>query len=82
MCIHFGAVKVVHSKSSDKHESSLTLRVALNKSWHRLIAWQIGITRFNTAYFSTMIGLSLGAVWGTPMLACLSKQVMFGVHTP
>ena len=31
MCIHFGAVKVVHSKSSDKHESSLTLRVALNK---------------------------------------------------
>ena len=29
-------VKVVHSKSSDKHESSLTLRVALNKSWHRL----------------------------------------------
>ena len=22
---------------SDKHESSLTLRVALNKSWHRLI---------------------------------------------
>ena len=34
MCIHFGAVKVVHSKSSDKHESSLTLRVTLNKSWH------------------------------------------------
>ena len=31
------AVKVVHSKSSDKHEPSLTLRVALNKSWHRLI---------------------------------------------
>ena len=37
MCIHFGAVKVVHSKSSDKLESSLTLRVALNNSWHRLI---------------------------------------------
>ena len=36
-CIHFAAVRVVHSKSSDKHESSLTLRVALNKSWHRLI---------------------------------------------
>ena len=34
---HFGAVKVVHSKSSDKHESSLTLIVALNKSWHRLV---------------------------------------------
>ena len=33
MCIHFGAVKVVHSKH-DKHESSLTLRVALNKRWH------------------------------------------------
>ena len=32
MCIHFGAVKVVHSKSNDKHESSLSLRVALNKS--------------------------------------------------
>ena len=32
MYIHFGAVKVVHSKSRDKHESSLTLRVALNKS--------------------------------------------------
>ena len=31
MCIHFGAVKVVHSKSSDKHESSLTLRVALSE---------------------------------------------------
>ena len=25
MCIRFGAVKVIHSKSSDKHESSLTL---------------------------------------------------------
>ena len=37
MCIDFGAVKVVHSKSSDKHESSLTLRVALNKSWHMQI---------------------------------------------
>ena len=37
MCIHFGAIKVVHSKNSDKHESSLTLRVTLNKSWHRLI---------------------------------------------
>ena len=24
MCIHFGAVKVVHSNSSDKRESSLT----------------------------------------------------------
>ena len=33
MCIHFGAVKVVHSKSSDKRESSLTLRVAVNKSY-------------------------------------------------
>ena len=32
MCIHFGAVKIVNSKSSDKHEPSLTLRVALNKS--------------------------------------------------
>ena len=32
MCIHFGVVKVVHSMSSGKHESSLTLRVALNKS--------------------------------------------------
>ena len=42
MCTHFGAVKVVHSKSSDKHESSLTLRVALNKSWHRLIHWWLG----------------------------------------
>ena len=31
------AVKVVHFKSSDKHESSLSLRVVLNKSWHRLI---------------------------------------------
>ena len=30
-------VKVVRSKSSDKHESSPTLRVALHKSWHRLI---------------------------------------------
>ena len=29
---HFVAVKVVHSKSSDKLESSLTLRVALSKS--------------------------------------------------
>ena len=29
--------KLSISKSSDKHESSLTLRVALNKSWHRLI---------------------------------------------
>ena len=37
MCIHFGAVKVIHLKNSDKHESSLTLRVTLNKSWHRLI---------------------------------------------
>ena len=37
MCIHFGAVKVVHSRSSDKHESSLTLGVALNKSWHRMV---------------------------------------------
>ena len=36
-CIHFGVVKVVHSNSSDKHEFSLTLRVALNKSCHRLI---------------------------------------------
>ena len=36
-CIHFGAVKVVHFKSSDKLESSLSLRVGLNKSWHRLI---------------------------------------------
>ena len=31
------AVKVVHFKSSDKLESSLSLRVGLNKSWHRLI---------------------------------------------
>ena len=33
MCIRFGTVRVVHSKSSDKHESSLILKVALNKSW-------------------------------------------------
>ena len=32
VCIHFVAFKVVHSKSSDKLESSLTLRVALSKS--------------------------------------------------
>ena len=42
MCIHFGGAKVVHSKSSDKHESSQTLRVALNKSCHRLILRYIG----------------------------------------
>ena len=45
MSIHFGTVKVVHSKSSGKHESSLTLRVALNKSWHGLIFeihWWLG----------------------------------------
>jgi len=32
MGIRFGVVKVVYSKSSDKLESSLTSRVALNKS--------------------------------------------------
>ena len=31
MCNHFGAVKVVQSKSSDKHESNQTLRGALKK---------------------------------------------------
>ena len=44
MCIHFGAVKVVHSKSSEKHEPRLILRVALNKSWHRLI-WDTLVVR-------------------------------------
>ena len=34
MCIHFGAVKLVHSKGSDKHESSLTLKVTEQK-----LAW-------------------------------------------
>ena len=48
MCIHFGAVKVVHSKSSDKHESSLTLRVALNKSWHRLISDTLAVRTLPT----------------------------------
>ena len=33
----FPAVKIVHFNSSDKHEPSLTLTVALDKSWHRLI---------------------------------------------
>jgi len=31
------SVKVVHFKTSDKYESSLTLRVALNNCWHALI---------------------------------------------
>ena len=35
--IDFGAVKVVHSKSSVKREPSLTLRMPLNKSWPTLI---------------------------------------------
>ena len=30
----FWSVKVVHSNTSDKHDSSLTLSVALNKSCH------------------------------------------------
>ena len=45
MCIDFDAVHVVHFKSSDKHKPSLTLRVALNKSWPRLIwntHWWLG----------------------------------------
>ena len=33
----FGAVQVVHFESGDKHDPSVTLRVALNKSWSRLI---------------------------------------------
>ena len=32
ICIHFGAVKIVHFKSSDNREPSLTLRVDLNKT--------------------------------------------------
>ena len=41
MCIHFGAVKVVHSKSSDKHEPSLTLRVAPKSDidWFEIHWW-------------------------------------------
>ena len=35
-CIDFGRVQVVHFESSDKHEPSLTLRLALNKSWPKL----------------------------------------------
>ena len=34
----FGAVKIVHSKSSDKHESSLCLRVA-GIDWRYIGGW-------------------------------------------
>ena len=40
----FGAAKVVHFKSSDKCEHSLTLRVDLDKSWAKLI-WSTLVVR-------------------------------------
>ena len=46
-----GAVQVVRFESSDKHEPSLTLRVALNKSLPRLI--------WNTLVFRTVPAVSV-----------------------
>ena len=42
MCIHFCAVKVVHFKSSDKHEPSRALTVALNNWWHTFDLRHVG----------------------------------------
>ena len=65
--IVFGAVQVVHFKCSDKHQPSLTLRVALNKNrplliWDTLVVRSLPTVSIEGQFgiMNTLISLKLG----------------------